>query len=174
MADGISEGQERESYLEGYRNLSAWNLQDAQAVISFDKIFLPVTITGLAASLGKYHETYPYAFIGGWLLLTFWVLLSWRYRARINDRFRVMRHIECRLEFGAHRCLNHSLNWPPRDRCLRSVFYLIAVMSATAAFWIHPCVPRSATTVWILLSMLPAAISVALFCFMLPDCRSRN
>ena len=52
----------------------------SQALTSFDRILLPVSITGLEASLGKYPEAYLYPYVGSWLLLTYWIFLSWRYR----------------------------------------------------------------------------------------------
>ena len=169
MSDRNSEAQKNEAYLEGYKNLSTWNIQDAQAVISFDKIFLPVTITGLAASLGKYPQIYPYAYIGSWLLLTFWVLLSWRYRARIEDRFHVMHTIECRLDFDAHRELR-SIAIPPRDRDLRGGFYLVAVLLAAGAWRTHTSVPRT----YFYLSIILPALSIVLWVVVLIACWCRK
>lgn len=128
--------------IEGYKDLSSWNAEDAQAVLSFDKIFLPVTITGLAASLGKYPTTYPYAYVGGWLLLTFWIFLTWRYRTRQDQRFDIMKDMELCLGFTAGRLLKDR-KWPPQDRRLRWYFYwLIVIVAAGAgALPVHPCVP---------------------------------
>lgn len=135
--------------IEGYKDLSFWNAQDAQAVLSFDKIFLPLTITGLAASLGKYPATYPYAYVGGWLLLTFWIFLSWRYRTRQNQRFHIMKTMELCLGFRAGNLLKDR-EWPPKDRCLRWIFYWVVVFLGAVAGAMQPCILRPfASLAWL-------------------------
>ena len=119
----------------------------SQALTSFDRILLPVSITGLAASLGKYPEAYLYPYVGSWLLLTYWIFLSWRYRTRQDERFDIVRDMESCLGFEAHRLLK-KIQWPPRDRCLRWIFYWLVVLLAVVAGAIHHCVPR-VSGVWL-------------------------
>ena len=155
--------------IEGYKDLSSWNAQDAQAVLSFDKIFIPVIITGLAASLGKYPTTYPYAYVGGWLLLTYWIFLSWRYRTRQVQRFHIMKVTELCLGFSAGRLLKDR-DWPPRDIHLRWGFYYVVVIVAASAGAVplHPCVPPllSRWLWWVLpfLSLILGLVSLILWC----------
>ena len=81
--------------LEGYRNLSDWNIQDARDIRSLDRLFIPLAVGSLAIAYSKYPKMLVAAAVGSCLLLTYWVCVTFRYRARIQDRFRVMRQIEC-------------------------------------------------------------------------------
>ena len=120
--------EQHELTLEGYRNLSFWNKHDAQAVLSFDRIFLPASIGASVLSLAKESSSYTFVFLGSWLLLTFWLILSLRYRERIRQRFDVMKMIECDLEFQAHSLLDDDAMKTPRDRTSRIIFYTVAVI----------------------------------------------
>ena len=120
--------------IEGYKDLSEWNRQEQQTIRAFNRIYVPLVVTGLGTSLGKYPEAYPYAFVGSVLLLTFWLHLCWRYRTRQMERFEIMKHIETRLEFAAHR-LYQPFDWPLRDVHLRHSFYWILLVCATLGFY---------------------------------------
>ena len=119
--------EQQELTLEGYRNLSFWNKHEAQAVLSFDKIFLPASIGASILSLAREPSSYIFVFVGSWLLLTFWLLLSWRYRKRIEDRFSIMKRIERYLGFKAHLLISDKLP-APKDIRLRFFFYVLAVI----------------------------------------------
>ena len=119
--------EQQELTLEGYRNLSFWNKHDAQAVLSFDKIFLPASIGASILSLAREPSSYIFVFVGSWLLLTFWLLLSWRYRKRIEDRFSIIKRIERYLGFKAHLLISDKLP-APQDIRLRFFFYVLAVI----------------------------------------------
>lgn len=120
--------EQQELTLEGYRNLSFWNKHDAQAVLSFDRIFLPASIGASILSLTKEPSSYIFVFFGSWLLLTFWLALSLRYRKRIRQRFDVMKKVECYLGFRAHTLLpDDAIKWP-RDQTSRIIFYCVAVI----------------------------------------------
>ncbi len=129
-----------EQILEGYRNLSDWNIQDAGDIRSLDRIFIPLAVGSLAIAYAKYPETVDAAAVGSCLLLTYWVCVTFRYRARVQDRFRVMRQIEDEMGFQGHRCLSPKprLNdiWPhkmPSDMQLRIYFYIIFTILAVSA-----------------------------------------
>ena len=129
--------------IEGYKDLSSWNAQDAQILMSFDRILLPVSITGLAVSLGRFPTTYPYAYVGSWLLLTYWIFLSWRKWARQDERFHIMHAMEVCLGFRAHLLLKDR-KWPLQDRRLRWIVYgvVVIIASIAGAVPVHSCVPR--------------------------------
>ena len=135
--------------IEGYKDLSACNRNDANTVISFDRIFLPITITGLTASLGRYPDTYHYAYFAAWFLLTFWLFLSWRYRLRMHNRFDIMKAIECCLEFKAHAVIDDNLAIP-KDKYLRLVFYIFVLVGAAilGACQIDPCIEALPWYLW--------------------------
>ena len=101
--------------LEGYRNLSFWNKHDADAVVSFDRIFLPTTIGGSVISLVRDSSSFVFVYPGVLLLLTLWFMLSLRYRERIKQRFDSMKDIEQKLGFSAHSTLTDSGMKRPRD-----------------------------------------------------------
>ena len=124
--------------LEGYRNLSSWNDRDNQTVASFDKIFLPGTAGAWALTFANKPGSFIYVYIVSWLLLTFWVLLSCRYRERIADRFGIMKKIECCLGFKAHLLLRDDLNIP-KDVTLRKIFYGVTIILGAAAAVMTPC-----------------------------------
>ena len=126
--------EQQELTLEGYRNLSSWNKRDAQAVLSFDKIFLPATIGASVLSLANDDSTFIFVYPGALLLLTFWFLLSLRYRERIRQRFDVMKEIELHLGFHAHSLLDDDAMKTPRDRTSRIVFYCVAVIFGAVMF----------------------------------------
>ena len=119
--------------LVGYKELSSWNDRDVQSMVTFDKIFLPITIGAWGLSLARATASFVYVYIVTWLLLTFWVFLSWRYRERIEQRFCVMKKIEQDSGFAAHGLLCNNLK-APRDVTLRWIFYLVvAVLGALEA-----------------------------------------
>lgn len=129
-----------EAPLEGYRNLSDWNIQDAGDIRSLDRLFIPLAVGSLAIASAKYPEMVDAAAVGSWLLLTYWVCVTFRYRARLQDRFRVMRKIECEIGFRGHQCLFPKPRlddiWPhkmPSDMHLRIYFYIIFTILALAA-----------------------------------------
>ena len=126
--------EQQELTLEGYRNLSFWNKHDAQAVLSFDKIFLPASIGACAFSLANDNSSaqdglsFTFVYPGAVLLLTFWLALSLRYRKRIRQRFDVMKEIELHLGFHAHSLLDDdAIRWF-RDETLRKIFYFLTVV----------------------------------------------
>ena len=120
--------EQQELTLEGYRNLSFWNKHDAQAVLSFDKIFLPASIGASVLSLARDGSSFIFVYPGALLLLTFWFLLSLRYRERIRQRFDVMKEIETHLGFHAHCLLDDDAMRMPRDQTSRTIFYIVAVI----------------------------------------------
>ena len=120
--------EQQELTLEGYRTLSFWNKHDAQAVLSFDKIFLPASIGASVLSLARDESSFIFVYPGALLLLTFWFLLSLRYRERIRQRFDVMKEIETHLGFHAHCLLDDDAMRMPRDQTSRTIFYIVAVI----------------------------------------------
>ena len=160
------EQQQKQMTLEGYKDLSAWNQRDAQTVVSFDKIFLPATIGAWAVSLTKYPRFFIYVYIGSWLLLTFWIFLSWRYRERITERFCIMKNIECCLDFKAHTQISKTLT-PPRDITLRWCFYVITLLLGVLVAIINPdereTIVASYVT-WIVVLPLVLTVLFALVC----------
>ena len=120
--------EQQELTLEGYRTLSFWNKHDAQAVLSFDKIFLPVSVGASALSLANDASKFIFVYPGIVLLLSFWFLLSLRYRERIHQRFDVMKEIEIHLGFHAHSLLDDDDMKTPRDQTSRTIFYIVAVI----------------------------------------------
>lgn len=114
--------------LEGYKNLSAWNDRDVQTVASYDKIFLPVIITGWAISFVKSPSSFFFVYIGGLLLLTFWMFLSRGYRKGIAQRFCIMGKLECCLDFKAHRHIQENPLTPSTEITLRWCFYCVTVI----------------------------------------------
>ena len=123
--------------LERYKDLSSWNDRDKQTIVSFDRLFLPVTIGAWALSLAKYDEYFIHVYIGSLLLLTFWMLLSWRYWERMSDRFRIMNKIECGLGFQTHGKLSDNLA-SLRDIELRWWFYSITMVLGAVVAVITP------------------------------------
>ena len=120
--------EQQELTLEGYRNLSFWNKHDAQAVLSFDKIFLPASIGASVLSLARDGSSFIFVYPGAVLLLTFWLALSLRYRKRIRQRFDVMKEIELHLGFHAHSLLDDdAIRWL-RDETLRKIFFFLTVI----------------------------------------------
>ena len=114
--------------LEGYKNLSAWNDRDVQTVASYDRIFLPVIITGWAISFVKFPSSFLFVYIGGALLLTFWMVLSRAYRKGIEQRFGIMGRLEVGLDFKAHRHIQENTLGPGTEMKLRSCFYWATVI----------------------------------------------
>ena len=130
--------EQKQMTLEGYKNLSSWNDRDCQTVASFDRIFLPGTAGAWALTFAKEPDYFIYVYIVSWLLLTFWVLLSCRYRERIADRFCIMKKIECCLGFKAHLLLSDNLN-TPKDVILRKFFYGVTIILGAVAAVMTPC-----------------------------------
>ena len=127
--------------IEGYRNLSNWNIQDAGDVRLFDRLFIPLALGSLGIAFAKYPEILDIAAPGSVLLLTYWVCATFRYRARLQDRFRVMKEIERELGFRGHQCLSPHPRlddiWPhkmPSNMKLRMLFYWVFIILALAAF----------------------------------------
>ena len=122
--------------LAGYKSLHAWNIQDAQAVLGFDKLFLSLAIVGFATAYVQYPDFVIVAAVGSGLLLTYWILLATRYRARGEDRFRVMKDIEREYKLLGHRCLNDDLPCTLSDTKLRKRFYWACIgLIALAVLW---------------------------------------
>ena len=123
--------------LEGYRNLSAWNHHDGQAVLAFDKIFIPLSLGApiLTRLSEKAFEFRVPILIASIILLVAWFFLSMRYRDSQSIRFDLMRCIERKLnpnrddfrpgEEYAER--NPNRKWP-KDRHIRQGFFFIALM----------------------------------------------
>ena len=93
-----------EILLEAYKSLTFWNHHDAQAVLSFDKIFVPLSLgvpvyAGLTEAKPELRLLIIFASI---VLLVTWFLLSMRYRESQRIRFEIMKDIECKLDFCAH------------------------------------------------------------------------
>ncbi len=123
--------EQQELILEGYRNLSFWNKHDAQAVLSFDKIFLPVSVGASALSLANDALKFIFVYPGIVQLLSFWFLLSLCYRERIHQRFDVMKEIEIHLGFHAHSLLDDDDMKTPRDQTSRTLFFGVALIINT-------------------------------------------
>ena len=130
--------EQRRLTLEGYKNLSFWNDRDVQTVSSYDKIFLPVVITGWAVSLAQSTVPFFLAYIGGTLLLAFWILLSQRYALRISQRFCIMGKMECCLGFKAHKKIQENPLEFPNAIMLRWGFYVITIVLGALVVIIGP------------------------------------
>ena len=128
---------EQQMTLEGYKDLSSWNGRDKQTTTAFDRLFLPVTIGAWAVSLVKYDAYFTHVYIGGGLLLAFWILLSWRYYRRISDRFLAMKEIEYCLGFKAHGRLSDNLG-APKDISLRIWFYIVTMLIGALVVIVTP------------------------------------
>lgn len=131
-------------WFEAYKSLTFWNKHDNDAVLGFDRIFIPVSVglpalakvLPLSSSNGSGTTTQIIATVASLLLLIFWALLSVRYRQNIDIRYRMMQEIERKLRFCAHRYyhdyyaalgdrleyLKPSTWYWPRDRDLRIYF----------------------------------------------------
>ena len=93
----------RETYLlEGYKDLSRWNIQEDGALINLDRFLITASVGACLLTLAKAREAYPAVYLGSGLVLYFWLLLSIRYKARIKHRFLLMHEIEKQLRFSAH------------------------------------------------------------------------
>ncbi len=171
MTEYEIETLKQQRLIAGYECISRFNIHDNQAVLAFDKIFVPVALLGVGTALAKYADYYYYAYIGGGLLLTFWLVLSWRYRNSIDLRFSIMDYIEHELDVRAGRLFKQSgwccvpadvqseigvdgtfktRNWLPRDRDARAGFYVLAIIAGGVAGWIHPRVlPEKSYCFWI-------------------------
>ena len=123
--------------LERYKDLSSWNDRDKQTIVSFDRLFLPVTIGAWAISLAKYSDYFIHVYIGSSLLLTFWILLSWRYWERMSDRFSIMKKIERGLDFQRQGTLSDNLA-SLRDIELRWWFYAVTMILGVVVAIITP------------------------------------
>ena len=140
-------------WLEAYKSLTFWNKHDNDAVLVFDRIFIPVSVglpaltkvLPIATNNESATATHIIATVASLALITFWFLLSLRYRQSIDLRYKIMQKIECKLHFCAHRYyLNLQENrregrkwwrlWPlrpwywPRDQDLRKIFYLLVMV----------------------------------------------
>ena len=115
----------------GYKELSAWNETDLRTVTLFDIIFLPLTMGAWALSLTRAAPSFVYVYIVTWLLLTFWVFLTSRYKSRIAERFRLMKEMEADLDVPAHSCVA-AIPGTPNGITLRWSFYLVAVVLGAA------------------------------------------
>ncbi len=111
--------------LEAYKDLSAWNQQDAQTVGAFDKIFLPVVIGGFVAALAT--NNHHYAFFGKLLLWALWLLLSDRYKKRIEKRFCIMKNIERNLDFEAYSLISEEDMTISPNMKARWIFCIVTV-----------------------------------------------
>lgn len=130
----------RQYDIDGYEELSRWNIREANALLVYDRVYVSVALAALGASVvvEDYRAAYPYVFAGSWLLLSFWVLLCWRFKIRYGQRFDIMAGIECKLGFSAHRAMRDKPN-PMGEKIheqhLRSGFYCITlVLAALASF----------------------------------------
>ena len=130
--------EQRQMTLEGYKNLSAWNDRDVQTLSSYDKIFLPVVITGWAISFTKFSPSFLFVYIGGAILLTFWILLSQRYAQRTRQRFCIMGEMECCLGFRAHKAIQDKPLETPTAIMLRWWFYAVTMILGAAVAVITP------------------------------------
>ena len=93
----------RETYLlEGYKDLSRWNIQEDGSLINLDRFLITASVGACLLTLAKAREAYPAVYLGSGLVLYFWLLLSIRYKARIKHRFLLMHEIEKQLRFSAH------------------------------------------------------------------------
>ena len=132
--------EQRQMTLEGYKNLSAWNDRDVQTLSSYDKIFIPVVITGWAISFTntKVPSSFLFVYIGGAILLTFWILLSQRYAQRTRQRFCIMGKMECCLGFRAHKAIQDKPLETPTAIMLRWWFYAVTMILGAAVAVITP------------------------------------
>ena len=162
---------EKPSYdIEGYKELSLWNRREADALLVYDRVFVTVALAGFAVpfSLPQYKGNYLYAFVGSWLVLSYWVLLCWRFRVRAGQRFCIMTQIECRLEFEAHKLMNA---YPPpiheriHEQHLRYAFYWAVLILATVGAFspsVRPCPIESSYYIFIVCSWA-ASMLVSLY-----------
>ena len=153
----LSDDEQDETYyerwFEAYKSLTFWNKHDNDAVLGFDRIFIPVSVglpalakvlplaTNNASATEPHTATHIIATVASLVLLTFWFFLSLRYRQSIDMRYNMMQKIECKLHFCAHRYYHNiyqsrrkNRKWwkpctwyVPRDRNLRIYFYVPVV-----------------------------------------------
>ena len=127
---------EKQSYdIYGYEELSRWNRREANALLSYDRVYVSVSLIAIGASVSskQYHEIYPYTFVGVWLLLSYWVLLCWRFKIRYGQRFDIMVGIECDLGFAAHKAMRDKPNPMGEnihEQHLRYSFYGVTLLAA--------------------------------------------
>ena len=121
--------------IHGYEELSRWNIREANALLSYDRVYVSVSLAAIGASVvvEEYRSAYQYTFVGIWLLLTYWVLLCWRFKIRANQRFDIMVCIECELQFAAHKAMRDKPNPMGEnihEQHLRYLFYGATLIAA--------------------------------------------
>lgn len=121
---------QEEKWIEDYKSLTFWNKHDNDAVISFDRIFIPV-ILGLPVYAMRHDSSSIvslFGFTAGLFLLITWGLLSLRYRWAIDRRYELLRQREKQIGLKAHLAyyeINKQRSWPLRDRWVRLIFFCI-------------------------------------------------
>jgi hypothetical protein len=80
-----------EKWIEDYKSLTFWDKHDNDAVIAFDRIFIPVII-GLPVYAMRHDSpsiVSLFGFTAGLFLLITWGLLSIRYRGRHSSTYSI-------------------------------------------------------------------------------------
>ncbi len=118
--------------LEAYKDLSRWNIHDEQSLSSRDKFLLTASVGACVASLMKYREVYHFVYLGSLVALCYWMILSIRYRLRIQLRIESMHGIEEELGYSPYSTVGRSVGsilWLlPRDLTLRTSFFFLFVL----------------------------------------------
>ena len=134
--------------LEGYKDLSRWNIHDYQTMIVIDKFLLTASVGACVASLTRFRGVYHFIYFGSAVVLTYWIILSFQCRMRVLRRLSIMLQIENDLGFQAHTEFVYSnVSHPlfgiqhrqlPRDITMRTIFYVsfIVVMFPLTLKWL--------------------------------------
>ena len=117
---------QREKQFIAYQDLSAWNGRDIASIRAFDRIYIPLTLVGLATAFKHDNSIFVAAYGAGVMLLLFWFGLCWRHKIRIDDRFRVMKTIEAQYCIMGHKDLCEFQG--PRDLQIRFAFLVIFII----------------------------------------------
>ena len=126
----------------GYKALNQYGCQMSQEHLSIDRIFMPLSLAPALWVLAPPNEAIENKFVeslillGGMFFIGFWILRNWRSRKRLYAIWDILRGIEYKLGFAAHRTLKECMDnpfdaqfrkRPPRDFRLKNWFGGIAM-----------------------------------------------
>lgn len=124
--------------LEGYKDLSRWNIHDNQTMIVIDKFLLTASVGACVASLTRFRDVYHFIYFGSFVVLTYWIILSFQCKMRVRRRFLIILQIEEDLDIQAHsKFVFSNFSLPllgikqrhlPRDITMRTIFYISFVV----------------------------------------------
>lgn len=117
--------------IEVYKSMNRWNMEDEQSLISRDKFLLTASVGACVASLMRYADVYHFVYFGSLTALSYWIILSFRYKWRINTRLAVIRRLEEDLGYLPYEESDFRLGrtfWLlPRDTALRASFFVLFI-----------------------------------------------